>query len=307
MPILDLEDSQAKRPASKKPLKLVLGMGVLVGTLALGSTFASNISLNSGANSEFGQGIATTAACDSNIEITPITEFKNSEIPSESRYPMQSMNLQGIDLTPEGWDLTLEPAGFDPSFNPSLDPEERSWDSGFENRAGTYKNESGEIVNTCEGKVLLLRAYTNNADYSGYTVDGDINSPLWLNRAAAGGGGRFPMAPAPINNVNAGVGVRLYYVPTSLSLIQDPLWVADAFTNNGSLTSRFSFNPIDFDGNWGDVNPDWSQSSISIYLNVAEPTLLAVDSRVVDKITIESNAIKPSAWEPSYDWFGQLS
>ena len=77
--------------------------------------------------------------------------------------------------------------------------------------------------------------------------------------------------------------------------------------DDGSLTSHFNFNPIDFDGYWGAINPDWSQSSISIYLNVDEPTLLAVDSRVVDKITIESNAIKPSAWEISYDWFGQLS
>ena len=305
MLILDFESAPAARP--RKNLRLILGVGTVAAVIGIGSTLASNISLNGGGNAEFGQGVATTAACDSNIEITPITEFMNSEIQSESRYPMQSINLQGIDLTPEGWDLTLDPAGLDPNFNPSLDPEERSWDSGFENRAGTYKNESDDIVNTCEGKVLLLRAYTNNADYSGYTVDGDINSPLWLNRAAAGGGGRFPMTPAPINNVNAGVGVRLYYVPTSLSLTQDPLWVTDAFTNDGSLTSRFSFNPIDFDGNLGDVNPDWSQSSISIYLNVAEPTLLAVDSRVVDKITIESNAIKPSAWEISYDWFGQLS
>ena len=305
MPILDFESAPAARP--RKNLRLILGVGTVAAVIGIGSTLASNISLNGGGNAEFGQGVATTAACDSNIEITPITEFMNSEIQSESRYPMQSINLQGIDLTPEGWDLTLDPAGLDPNFNPSLDPEERSWDSGFENRAGTYKNESGDIVNTCEGKVLLLRAYTNNADYSGYTVDGDINSPLWLNRAAAGGGGRFPMTPAPINNVNAGVGVRLYYVPTSLSLTPDPLWVTDAFTNDGSLTSHFNFNPIDFDGYWGAINPDWSQSSISIYLNVDEPTLLAVDSRVVDKITIESNAIKPSAWEISYDWFGQLS
>jgi len=96
MPILDFEDSQAKRPANNKPLKLVLGMGVLVGSLALGSTFASNISLNNGTNSEFGQGIATTTACDEDgIEVTPFSTFTNA--PGAVTHKLTSIRISGID------------------------------------------------------------------------------------------------------------------------------------------------------------------------------------------------------------------
>jgi len=96
MPILEFEDSQAKKPASKKPLKLVLGAGVLVGALAIGSTFASNISLNSGNNFEFGQGIATTTACDGDgIEVTPYSSFTNA--PGAVTHKLTSIRISGID------------------------------------------------------------------------------------------------------------------------------------------------------------------------------------------------------------------
>jgi hypothetical protein len=96
MPILDFEDSQAKRPAANKPLKLVLGMGVLVGTLALGSTFASNISLNGGGNVEFGQGVATTTACDGDgIEVMPFSTFTNA--PGAVTHKLTSIRISGID------------------------------------------------------------------------------------------------------------------------------------------------------------------------------------------------------------------
>lgn len=53
MPTLDFKDSMAKAPSTKRPLKLFLGTGVLVGALALGSTFAANINLNG--NSDVGR------------------------------------------------------------------------------------------------------------------------------------------------------------------------------------------------------------------------------------------------------------
>jgi len=96
MPILDFEDSQAKGSGTKKPIKLFLGVGVLVGTLAIGSTFASNISLNSGGNYEFGQGIATTTACDEDgIEVTPFSTFTNA--PGAVTHKLTSIRISGVD------------------------------------------------------------------------------------------------------------------------------------------------------------------------------------------------------------------
>ena len=98
MPILDFRDSTAKGPSTKKPLKLVLGTGVLVGALALGSTFAANINLNGGGNVEFGQGVATTTACDEDgITVTPFSTFINA--PGAGSHKLSTMRISGIDST----------------------------------------------------------------------------------------------------------------------------------------------------------------------------------------------------------------
>jgi hypothetical protein len=96
MPILEFESSAAKGPAPKKPLKLVLGAGVLVGALALGSTFAASITLSSDNNVEFGQGFVATTACDSDgITVTPFSTFINSTGAGEHK--LTSIRLSGID------------------------------------------------------------------------------------------------------------------------------------------------------------------------------------------------------------------
>ena len=95
MPTLDFQDSIAKGPATKKPLKLFLGTGVLVGALALGSTFAANINLNGNSDVEFGQGVVMTTACDPEITITPFSTFINAQGGGEHR--LSSIRLSGID------------------------------------------------------------------------------------------------------------------------------------------------------------------------------------------------------------------
>jgi len=115
MPILEFESSAAKEPAPKKPLKLILGAGVLVGALALGSTFAANINLNGNNNVEFGQGVVTTAACDPDgITVTPFSTFINAS-PSASpaaRFELGSIVFSGIDTTAcDGKTFTIKAFG----------------------------------------------------------------------------------------------------------------------------------------------------------------------------------------------------
>ena len=62
--------------------------------MGLGSTLAASISLNGGSSVEFGQGVAATTACDSDITMTPGATFINS---SDANFAFTSLTLDGID------------------------------------------------------------------------------------------------------------------------------------------------------------------------------------------------------------------
>ncbi len=85
--------------ATKKPLKLILGIGALAGIITLGSTLAANIDLNTGAPIEFGQGVAQTTACDSSITITPFSTFYNRS--GGGSFILSSITVSGIDSSSE--------------------------------------------------------------------------------------------------------------------------------------------------------------------------------------------------------------
>lgn len=78
MEILKFENSS--RPARKKSSssKVMLGLAGIAAVALLGSTLAANISLNGGTGVEFGQGVALTTACDSEITSTPSATFVNA-------------------------------------------------------------------------------------------------------------------------------------------------------------------------------------------------------------------------------------
>ena len=83
--------------AASKPLKLILGVGVLAAVIGLGSTLAANIALNTGAPIEFGQGVAQTTSCDSEVILTPISTFVNAEGAGAFRF--SGITLSGLDTT----------------------------------------------------------------------------------------------------------------------------------------------------------------------------------------------------------------
>ena len=77
MALLRFHELEPKRAGKAKSLSMILGIGALAGSIALGSTLAANISLNDGSSVEFGQGIAQTTSCDDNVFITPQASFVN--------------------------------------------------------------------------------------------------------------------------------------------------------------------------------------------------------------------------------------
>ena len=92
MSLLNFDSKDNQTPRNRKSLKLVLGVGALVGVIALGSTLASSITLNTGNPVEFGQGVAQTTACDSQIIVTPFSSFDNS-------YGVQEFVLSSITIS----------------------------------------------------------------------------------------------------------------------------------------------------------------------------------------------------------------
>jgi hypothetical protein len=122
MEILKFDSPGPSRPRKKNSSsRAVLGIMTVAALGALGSTFAANISLNSGAAVEFGQGVAVTAACDPEITVTPGATFTNTTAtPTPAATPTNlgtfkvgTVTITGIDVACvnkvfklQFWDIT---------------------------------------------------------------------------------------------------------------------------------------------------------------------------------------------------------
>ena len=58
----------------RKPAAMIVA-GVLVAMMGMSTTLAGTITINTNGAVEFGQGLVTTAACDSSIDVTPTSAF----------------------------------------------------------------------------------------------------------------------------------------------------------------------------------------------------------------------------------------
>ena len=100
MSLLNFDSSGPAPKGNKRNVKIVFGIGVLAGVIALGSTLAASINLNSGTPVEFGQGVAQTIACDNGILVTPFANFVN-ETGSGSFY-FSRITLTNLDTSISG-------------------------------------------------------------------------------------------------------------------------------------------------------------------------------------------------------------
>jgi hypothetical protein len=81
--------STQKRGGLMPLLAVVVSVAVVGG---MSTTLAGTINLGTNGTVEFGQGVVTTAACDTSIEITPTSEFKASN----STFFVKSIKLDNI-------------------------------------------------------------------------------------------------------------------------------------------------------------------------------------------------------------------
>ena len=89
---LDQQSQKRKIPALFGALLLLVG-----GSFFVQTTLASSISLNSGSNVEFGQGVVTTTTCDTSILVTPLSTFANVENAGEHKF--SGLSLSDVDTT----------------------------------------------------------------------------------------------------------------------------------------------------------------------------------------------------------------
>jgi hypothetical protein len=75
------------------PLLAVVVSVAVVGGMS--TTLAGTINLNSGGSVEFGQGVVTTAACDTTIKILPSSSFETST----STFSVSSVSLEDIGIS----------------------------------------------------------------------------------------------------------------------------------------------------------------------------------------------------------------
>jgi len=81
MLILDLGTGPSRPTVGKKSSRIFLGFGLLIAVIGIGSTFASTISINSGQDIEFGQGVQQSIFCGGtkSITVTPFSTYANRD------------------------------------------------------------------------------------------------------------------------------------------------------------------------------------------------------------------------------------
>ncbi len=100
---------RSSRTSTKKRGGIMPLLAVVVSVAVVGgmsTTLAGTISLNSSGSVEFGQGVVTTAACDTSIKILPASSFETST----STFSVSTVTLQNIG-TNGGTDTATAGAG----------------------------------------------------------------------------------------------------------------------------------------------------------------------------------------------------
>jgi hypothetical protein len=98
----DVSTGKKKISSVLAPLLLIIGATFLVQ-----NTLAANISLNSGGNVEFGQGVAQTTACSDgqSLIVTPLSSFTNSD--GEGSFDFTGVSVSDIPESCEGVDFVI--------------------------------------------------------------------------------------------------------------------------------------------------------------------------------------------------------
>jgi hypothetical protein len=255
-----------------KPFKVVLGIGALAAVVAVASTLAANININSGPV-EFGQGVAQTTACDDSITVTPQSRFintANSETSTPQSVQVGAFESNAFLVLPQYGSL------FYPGMRFSL----------------TYEDITSEIdlvvtdvepidIGADIESSTLYEVYDFLEGYSEafiVVIDREIFDFWTLARANVGGSG-FQFSGVDVSGIDATEGkclgktftLKAYGETSTAALASYSVFVGE----NGFLSG---------DGSIDSSNPGTSSSGFSL-----EFTSTRISATSVYKITIESS------------------
>jgi len=174
MSLLNFKSPDGNSKFKQKNLKVLLGIGTLVATIALGSTLAASINLNAGAPVEFGQGVAQTTACDDEVTLTPASTFFNGNYEyygAASTFYFSSLKVSGVSDNCSGVTFRVR-AYMNGSDNPlywPAGPNEDSFEFGFTSDGDWYS------VDSC---MELDNPVTNDATNNSVTINWTSCVPL---------------------------------------------------------------------------------------------------------------------------------
>jgi hypothetical protein len=116
MSILNLGGAGPSSPIKSNSKKIILGIGLIVAVLGVGSTLASTITLGTNNTREFGQGVEKTVFCggsEQTIQVIPTSEFANSDTEnSVGSFTIQSIAVTNIPPNCSGVDFIISAYGF---------------------------------------------------------------------------------------------------------------------------------------------------------------------------------------------------
>jgi len=197
-------------PKSKKfPGFVALLLFVFAGGSFLQTTLAANISLNSGGQLEFGQGIAVTAGCagSSNLTLTPRSSFVNAS--GAGAHYLSSVTVTGIPSSCNGKDFQI--SAFDdnagtsalPMFNgtktiANIYSNAGTFEVGFDDTGTAVTSTSGGFTVTFTTPVALasnvVKLTLQSTPRRIWTCD--LGGPCTVGETGPGGGIIFYVAPA---------------------------------------------------------------------------------------------------------------
>ena len=156
--------SPSKFGKANKFLALVAILGV--SALFLNTTLAANISLNSGAPIEFGQGFTQTVACSgaTTLTVTPAASFTNSS--GGGAFYLSSVTVSNIPTSCYGKDFTINVYG-DSNNSPLAIFNTTSTNAVIYNNAGTFQTGIGGAgMSVTSGSGSFTATFTNPAALS---------------------------------------------------------------------------------------------------------------------------------------------
>ena len=107
------DDPIEEKTKRKLRTNLLTPAALIIGSvLFFQSTFAGNITLNSGASVEFGQGVSQAVACSgsNNLTLTPYSTFTNAAGAGGTHY-FSSFTVSGIPASCDGVDFSMNAFG----------------------------------------------------------------------------------------------------------------------------------------------------------------------------------------------------